>query len=109
MFWSKTDDFSPDDRQLIREFVTTKNAPIERNTNSFYTNECLLGSDFVISTIKSSSYRQPIPIHREENDTRISIPAYEYVGGIGQYVLKSEIFKIAKYSMENYGRISHFD
>ena len=109
LFWSQTDLFSPEDRQLIREFVTTDNAPIERNTNAFYDHGSLLGSDFVVSAIVSNPYKKPIPIQRKENDNRIYIPAYEIIDGVRQYALKHEIFKIAKYSIQMYGKISHFD
>ena len=109
MFWSVTDLFSPEDRKLIREFVDTKNAPIERNANSYYQQGCLLSSQHVISTMKSKGYEKQIMIPRKENDKRITIPVVEFIEEKKQYILKPEFYYLAKHSMENYGRISHFD
>lgn len=48
--WTAVDSFSPDDRQVLKGFISSGNAPIEKSSGSRYFGKSLFNSDWVVST-----------------------------------------------------------
>ena len=104
--WSNVDDLSPGDRALLHKFIETNNEPIENESSMWFSPGSLLVSNWVVSTF--------VPYHFENEETEITkengIPVSHFMNqGKKKYKLKDDIFKLLKYSMEKYGKISNFE
>jgi len=102
--------FSPDDRNLLREFYKTNNKPIERSTEQYFMGNTLLGSQMVESTVLKEDRKELIKVNRNRGKTNfIPIDNYETIYGTKAYWLKEEVFEILKYSMDTTGKVSEID
>ena len=104
--WSDVDSLSPGDRTLLHKFIETNNEPIENESNMWFSPGSLLVSEWVVSTF--------VPYHFENEESEITkehgIPLTHFMNqGKKKYKLKDDIFKLLKYSMEKYGKISNFE
>lgn len=108
--WTAVDKFNPDDRNLLRDFLESDNAPITRSSGNRYFGNSLLASDWVVSTEEYGEEEQPIILSEKLKGKAVP------TGAIGpgraivvKYKLNDDIFSILKYSKEKYGKISHFE
>ena len=109
-FRKAVNNFSPDDRKLLREFYKTNNKPIKRSTEQYFMRNTLLGSQMVESTVLKEDKQELIDVHRDsERMDFIPIDNYETIYGTKAYWLKEDIFEILKYSMETTGKVSEID
>lgn len=111
--WSQVDAISPDDRQLLKEFIASGNAPIEKSSGTRYFGSSIFNSNWLESTEDYGEDEQEVIL--SENVKEKLIPKnsniFSTLGGrtiIKKYKLRNEIYQALKYSMDNYGKISHF-
>ena len=110
--WTAVDEFAPDDRKLLKEFLENENAPIIRSSGSRYFGNSLLASDWVVSTEEYDDHAEEPPFILPSNQKGKAIPIYSDSVGrplVVKYKLRNEIFTFLKYSKEKYGKISHFE
>lgn len=110
--WSAVDAYSPDDRKTIKEFLQTNNTPIEKSSGVCYFSSSLFNSNWVISTEEYGEEKPVVHIPEKLKGKAIPINPSAFVGGreiIMKYKLRDEIFNALKYSMDKYGKISHFE
>lgn len=112
--WSQVDAISPDDRQLLKEFIASGNAPIEKSSGTRYFGNSIFNSNWLVSTEDYGEDEQEVIL--SENVKEKLIPKnsniFSSLGGrtiIKKYKLRNEIYQALKYSMDNYGKISHFE
>lgn len=112
--WSQVDAISPDDRQLLKEFIASGNAPIEKSSGTRYFGNSIFNSNWLVSTEDYGEDEQEVIL--SENVKEKLIPKnsniFSSLGGrtiIKKYKLRNEIYQALKYSMDNYGIISHFE
>ena len=86
-FWTRIDRFSPEEREIIRNLVTSENQPVVANIYTFYSPESLFESEIMVSTTTVDDQNR-----------------YAHV-----YKLKEDYYQILKYSIEKYNKISNFD
>ena len=108
--WTAVDNFNPDDRKLLQEFLESSNAPITRSSGNRYFGNSLLASNWVVSTEEYGEEEQPIILSEKLKGKAIPIGAM----GAGRaivvkYKLHDDIYSALKYSKEKYGKISHFE
>ncbi len=115
--WSEVDALNPDDRKTLKEFVASGNTPIERSSGSRYFGNSLFNSNWIIST------EEYVDEEKREEQVHIDLPKkrkgqvmtvnimdmYDTKTIIVKYKLCDDIYNLLKYSMEKYGRISHFE
>lgn len=106
--WTVVDEMSPRDYELLLEFVTNGNQP--HITAGRVCGQGLLND---LNWVHKTLYQQPQEV-AVSNDEILSnssnfIPSHTYMPVGYQYKLKDNIYKILKYSLDNHGRISHFD
>lgn len=106
--WERVDRFSPGDRQILKNFLDSNNAPLEESASVWYNYDSLFESGWLVSTV----------VPYEPSDNNISPPKVNEYGipyshfvntGKKKYRLKDDIYQILKYSKEKYGRISNFE
>lgn len=104
--WTIIDGMSFSDYQLLLNFLNSENKPYLQAEIS-----CggLLNSDWVYKTQKEPEKKVPIQVERTQKGSSIGMPMFETISATYQYVLKDEIYNLLKYSMEKYGKISHFE
>lgn len=110
-FWSRVDSFNQDERKILRNFIESENAPIERSSGIHYYGESLFNSDWLVST---EEYREAEPISftppkKKGVMTFNVLDTYGTRTIIKKYKLREDIYKILQYSMYKYGKISHFE
>lgn len=109
--WTRIDEFSPTDKELLMTFIQTDNRPIEQSGEIF--GDCLFCSQLVnVTTVKPPEEERVIigqPIEKSPKTLRIPIEQMIFSQPVKQYKLKDEFFKLLKYSYDEYGRISHFN
>lgn len=105
---NKANKMSPNDRDLLRTFITTNNEPITRSSAEFYSANSLLGSDMVVSTVIKTAEKQELKVNRT-NTKSIPIPIYETMSDDIQYKLKDFVYEGYKKLYESTGKISDFD
>lgn len=108
--WEIVDKFSYEDYEFLIRFIENDNQPIRlksipygsrllNNPNWIHKTEVKPSQDYVENIIRSSDFKSTA--HRLPQFTRLS-PEYEVK-------LKKEIFTLLKYSMNEYGKICHFN
>ncbi len=110
--WSAIDAFNPDDKKTIKEFLQSNNAPIEKSSGARYFGNSLFNSNWVVSTEEYGEEKTVIHIPKELKGKAIPVNPSIFDGGreiIVKYKLRDEIFNALKYSMDKYGKISHFE
>lgn len=108
--WTVVDKFNPDDRKLLKKFLESENAPIERSSGYHYFGNSLLASDWVVSTEEYGEEEPPIVL--SEHLKGRAMPLCSMGAGrsiVVKYKLRDDIFSFLKYSSEKYGKISHFE
>lgn len=103
-FWIKVDQLSRDDYDLLLEFVNNENKPITITSipDSYH---CLLKSNWIHKTEIESPKKVLISLDHNKNISLNS--GYKIIPAKYQYVLVDEIYKLSKYSLDNYGKIGH--
>lgn len=110
--WSNVDAFNQDDRKVLHEFLESQNAPIERSSGIHYYRNSLFNSDWLVST---EEYREtePVSFNIPEHKAILVFKNSFDTGGtrtvIKKYKLREDIYNVLKYSMDKYGKISHFE
>lgn len=115
--WSEVDALSPDDRKALKEFIASGNAPIEKSSGSRYFGNSLFNSNWIVSTeeyVEEEKATEPVhfelPKKRKGQVMTVNImDMYDTRTVIVKYKLRDEIYNLLKYSMEKYGKISHFE
>lgn len=110
--WKNVESLSADDRELLIEFIENGNNPIERPSGIRYSFDSLLNSKWVVS-IEEYKEDEKLEFVLSEKSKGKSIavnPAVFYRGKttVKKYKLNDEIYKLLKYSMDKYGKITHF-
>ena len=104
-FWDIVDKLTPSDRKALRSFVETNNEPVECRNAAWHSPTSLFSSEWVNKTeIGMSKEKLEKLKDKPFNPIRAS-----NIYSITQYKLKTEIYLFAKYSLENFERISHFE
>ena len=109
--WTAVDKFGPEDRQLLKEFLDSDNAPIERPAGVYFVGgRSLLGSNWVVSTEEYGAEEPHVILSEHLKGKGIPVGSF----GVGRtivtkYKLHNDIFIALKYSKEKYGKISHFE
>ncbi len=100
VLWTTIDELLENDRKDIINFLNTNNEPISKGG---IINSRLYNSNLVIKTEKR------IPIDEEfivyGTDEKVKMTRYD----THLYKLQDTIYKALKYSLDEYGRISHFE
>lgn len=113
VLWSAVDRFSPDDRKLIKEFLVSGNKAIERSSGTRYFGNSLLNSDWVVHTEEygeEEKYEVILSDKLKGKAIPVNPGFFENARPIiVKYKLCDDIYASLKYSMDNYGKISHFD
>lgn len=112
--WSQVDDISPDDRQLLKYFIASGNAPIEKLSGTCYLGNSIFNSSWLVSTEDYKEDEQEVILSEsmKEKLTPENSNIFSNLGGrtiIKKYKLRNDIYLSLKYSMDNYGKISHFE
>lgn len=110
--WAKVNNFSPEDKKLLREFLESNNIPIERSGNEYRMGgESLLDSAWVISTEKEPERTEHTYYGNINNIPKNAIPILHMmtVPSIKVYKIKDEIFEILKYFYDKTGKICDFE
>ena len=109
--WSSVDGFNQDDRKVLREFLESQNAPIERSSGTHYYGNSLFNSEWLVST---EEYRETEPVSFNPQKTKGVVTfnvfdTYSTRTVVTKYKLREDIYSALKYSMDKYGKISHFE
>ena len=109
--WSSVDAFNQDDRKVLREFLESQNAPIERSSGTHYYGNSLFNSDWLVST---EEYRETEPISFNPPKTKGVVTfnvfdTYTTRTVVTKYKLREDIYNALRHSMDKYGKISHFE
>ena len=115
--WSEVDALNPDDRKTLKELVVSGNAPIVRSSGNRYFGNSLFNSYWIVSTEEYADEEKPkepvnvdLPKKRKGQVMTVNImDLYETKTIIVKYKLRDDIYNILKYSMDKYGKISHFE
>ncbi|PWJ47791.1 hypothetical protein [Faecalicatena contorta] len=107
VLWTRVDEMNARDYQLLVEFINNGNQP--HYEAGQYFGDCLLNSDWVHKTVVQAEKQVPIKIERSSMEGIHRFPIYETISARYQYVLKDELYKALKYSMDKHGKISHFE
>ncbi len=110
--WSQVDALRPDERKVLKEFIDSGNLPIEKSSGTHYFGNSIFNSNWLISTEAYGEEKQEIIFSDNVNEKMIPKDSNIFIGGrtiIKKYKLNDDIYQALKYSMDNYGRISHFE
>ena len=110
--WSSVDAFNQDERKILRNFIESENAPIERSSGIHHYGNSLFNSDWLVST---EEYREAEPVSfklPEHKGTLVFKNSFDTGNTrtvVKIYKLREDIYGVLKYSMDKYGKISHFE
>ena len=109
--WSSVDAFNQDDRKVLHEFLESQNAPIERSSGIHYCGNSLFNSDWLVST---EEYREtePVSFNPPKKKGAVTLNVFDTYSTrtvIKKYKLREDIYNVLRYSMDKYGKISHFE
>lgn len=110
--WSTVDAFGPDDRKTLKEFLASGNVPIEKSSGTRYFGNSLFNSSWVISTEEYGEDKPVVQISEHLKGKAIPVNPNIFEGRrtiVVKYKLRDDIYGALKYSMDNYGKISHFE
>lgn len=100
MLWTTIDELSENERKDIISFLNTNNEPISKGG---IMNSRLYNSNLVIKTEKRIPIDEEVIVYG--TDEKVKMTRYDtYL-----YKLQDSIYKALKYSLDEYGRISHFE
>lgn len=100
VLWTTIDELSENDRKDIINFLNTNNEPISKGG---IMNSRLYNSNLVIKTEKRIPIDEEVIVYG--TDEKIKMTRYD----THLYKLQDSIYKALKYSLDEYGRISHFE
>lgn len=107
ILWSSVDSLSSDEYKLLLNFIDTENKPYcEEGTRI---GSRLFSYNWFYKTEITPAKQIPIKVNRNDTKGMIAFSAHETVSATYGYILKDEIYQLIKYSLEKYGKISHFD
>lgn len=104
-FWYIVDNLTPSDRKALRNFVETNNEPVECRSATWHSPTSLFSSEWVNKTDIGMSNEKLEKL----NDKPFNPICASNIHCITQYKLKTEIYLFAKYSLDNFERICHFE
>lgn len=100
LLWTTIDGFSENDRKDIMNFLNTNNEPISKGRTFF---DGLYSSNFVIKTEKKILKEEEVVIYN--TNEKVKMQRYD----THLYKLQEPIYEILKYSLQEYGKICHFE
>ncbi len=100
MLWTTIDELSENERKDIISFLNTNNEPISKGG---IMNSRLYNSNLVIKTEKRIPIDEEVIVYG--TDEKVKMTRYD----THLYKLQDSIYKALKYSLDEYGRISHFE
>lgn len=100
VLWTTIDELSENDRKDIINFLNTNNEPISKGG---IMNSRLYNSNLVIKTEKRIPIDEEVIVYG--TDEKVKMTRYD----THLYKLQDSIYKALKYSLDEYGRISHFE
>lgn len=100
ILWTTIDELSENERKDIINFLNTNNEPISKGG---IMNSRLYNSNLVIKTEKRIPVDEEVIIYG--TDEKVKMTRYD----THLYKLQDFIYKALKYSLDEYGRISHFE
>ena len=110
--WKNVESLSADDRELLIEFIENGNNPIERSSGIRYSFVSLLNSKWVVSIEEyKEDEKLEFVLSEKSKGKSIAVNPAVFYGGkttVKKYKLNDEIYKLLKYSMDKYGKITHF-
>lgn len=110
--WKNVESLSADDRELLIEFIENGNNPIERSSGIRYSFDSLLNSKWVVSIEEyKEDEKLEFVLSEKSKGKSIAVNPAVFYGGkttVKKYKLNDEIYKLLKYSMDKYGKITHF-
>lgn len=109
--WASVDAFNQDDRKVLRGFLESQNAPIERSSGTHYYGNSLFNSNWLVST---EEYREtePVSFNPPKNKGIVTFNVFDTYSTrtvVKKYKLREDVYNILRYSMDKYGKISHFE
>lgn len=109
--WSSVDAFNQEERKILRDFIESENAPIERSSDTHYYGYSLFNSDWLVST---EEYREAEPVSftppKKKGVMTFNVfDTYSTRTIIKKYKLREDIYNVLKHPMDKYGKISHFE
>ncbi|QGU96393.1 hypothetical protein GOM49_15995 [Clostridium bovifaecis] len=104
--WTRIDEMSNVEKEKLKYFLNNNNQPLLEG-NVSYSYGHLLNSDWVHKTQYTSNEQIKQKVNIIKNG-QTKIEEFVYSPKY-QYVLQEHIYEALKYSLEKYGRISHFD
>ena len=105
--WSIVDTMNPNDYKILLDFINNGNQPYY--LTGYVIGEGLLNSGWVHKSQVQEENINYEPLYRYSNSGMVPIPMPNISSERYQYVLREDIYQSLKYSMDTYGRISHFD
>lgn len=100
LLWTTIDGFSENDRKDIMNFLNTNNEPISKGGTFF---DGLYNSNFVIKTEKRILKEEEVVMYN--TNEKVKMQRYD----THLYKLQEPIYEILKYSLQEYGKICHFE
>ncbi len=100
VLWTTIDELSENDRKDIINFLNTNNEPISKGG---IMNSRLYNSNLVIKTEKRIPIDEEVIVYG--TDEKVKMTRYD----THLYKLQDSIYKALKNSLDEYGRISHFE
>lgn len=100
VLWTTIDELSENDRKDIMNFLNTNNEPISKGG---IINSRLYNSSLVIKTEKRIPIDEEVVVYGK--DEKVKMTRYD----THLYKLQDSIYRALKYSLDEYGRISHFE
>lgn len=98
--WTTIDELSENDRKDIINFLNTNNEPISKGG---IINSRLYNSNLVIKTEKRIPVDEEVIVYG--TDEKVKMTRYD----THLYKLQDSVYNALKYSLDEYGRISHFE
>lgn len=100
VLWTTIDELSENDRKDIINFLNTNNEPILKGG---IMNSRLYNSSLVIKTEKRIPIDEEVVVYG--TDEKVKMTRYD----THLYKLQDSIYRALKYSLDEYGKISHFE
>lgn len=104
--WTLVDRMSYKDYKLLMEFIKNGNKP--HFEAGICLGEGLLNSQWVYKSEVQADKKIPAKVYNVNRMNEEQTNEFITLSARYQYILKDEIFQILKYSLETYGKISHF-
>lgn len=107
MLWNRVDEMSQPEKDDLMYFLNNNNKPLLKG-NVSYSYDHLLNSEWVHKSVYSGNEQITEQVNVIRNGGNTAVEEFTYTPRY-QYILKEPIYEILKYSIEKYGRVSHFN